>query len=160
MDIAALVQTFLAAMLPIGEMRLAIPLGILVLKAPWYQVFLIAVLGNMAPVLALVFSLERVSKFLLSFSNPLGKLIQWRTDHLKRIHGQSFRRYGAAFLVLFVAVPLPITGAWTGSLVAWTFQVPPRVAIPLIGLGVFIGAVVVTGLTLAGVQVSHLLTSR
>jgi uncharacterized membrane protein len=59
-------------------------------------------------------------------------------------------------LVAFVAIPLPFTGAWTGSLAAWVFQVPPRSAIPLIALGVVIAGGVVTAVTLTGIGLSGL----
>ena len=76
---------------------------------------------------------------------------------MTRTYHGHYQRYGALALVGLVAVPLPFTGAWTGSVVAWAFRVPPRTAIPLILLGVVIAGVAVTILTQAGIQLSLLI---
>jgi uncharacterized membrane protein len=141
-------------MTPIGELRLSIPLGIWVLKMPWYQAFLISLVGNVVPVLFLVPGLERISRWLQAFPNPLGAFLTWRARRLREAHAERFQRYGYAALALFVGVPLPLTGAWTGSLLAWAFQVPWQAAIPVIGTGVLMAGVIVTALTVAGVQAS------
>ena len=154
LSIPQALQVFLWAMTPFGELRLAIPLGILSLDMPWYQVFLLSLVGNMVPVPLLLLGLERANRVLQRFPNPAGRLLEWRTRRLRQAHTGHFQRYGPLFLVTLVAIPLPFTGAWTGSLAAWVFQVPPRTAIPLIALGVLIAAVVVTSLTMAGVQIS------
>ena len=60
-------------------------------------------------------------------------------------------------MVVLVAIPLPMTGAWTGSLAAWVFHIPPRSAIPLISLGVLIAGVIVTLLVEGGIQSGLLL---
>ncbi len=144
----------LAAMTPIGELRLSIPLGIQGLGMPWYLVLPLSVLGNLVPVFVLVLGLERMSGLLQSFPNPAGRLLAWKADRLRLAHSERFRRYGAVVLVAFVAIPLPFTGAWTGSLAAWVFRVPPRVAIPLIALGVVLAGGVVTAATLMGIELS------
>ena len=160
MDLLDLLVTFLAAMTPIGELRLAIPLGIYTLDVPWYLALPIAVSGNMVPVLVLVPGLNRLSRLLLSFPNPAGRLLTWQTGRLERAHTQRFQRYGGMALVILVAIPLPMTGAWTGSLAAWIFRVPVRRAIPLIALGVLIAGLIVTALTLSGIELGGLITAE
>ncbi|MBI4336967.1 MAG: small multi-drug export protein [Chloroflexi bacterium] len=157
MDVSEGARTLLAAMVPVGELRLAIPLAIYGMGMPWYQALPLALVGNMVPVLVLVPGLEHISRLLLRFPNPAGRLFQWWTRRVQVTQEARFRKYGAAALVLFVAVPLPLTGAWTGSLAAWAFRVPARQAIWLIGLGVAIAGVIVTALTVAGVQAGLLL---
>ena len=149
--------TFLAAMIPIGELRLAIPLAIYSLDVPWYLALPIAVAGNMVPVLLLVPGLHRLSRILLSFPNPAGRAFTWYTERLERVQSRRFQRYGTMALVVLVAIPLPMTGAWTGSLAAWVFRIPIRQAIPLIALGVLIAGVVVTILTLSGIELGGLI---
>lgn len=146
----------LAAMTPIGELRLSIPLGIQGLGMPWYVVLPLSLAGNMVPVFFLVLGLERLARFLLSFPNPVGRFLLWRAGRLRLTQSERFGRYGAAALVIFVAIPLPLTGAWTGSLVAWVFQVPARSAIPLIGLGVVLAGGIVTAVVLTGIGLSAL----
>lgn len=147
-------------MTPLGELRLAIPVAILTDGLPWYQAFLASIVGNMVPILFLVPALERISLFLLSFPNPLGRLLEWRTQRLRLSQGRRFQRYGPLALAIFVGIPLPLTGAWTGVLVAWAFHMRPRVSIPYIALGVLIAGGIVTGLTMSGLQLSLFLAGR
>ena len=152
-----LLATFAAAMTPVGELRLAIPLAIYTFETPWYIALPVAVAGNMAPVLALVPGLRRLSGFLQSFPNPAGGLLTWQSARLQRTQARRFQTYGDVALVLLVAIPLPMTGAWTGSLAAWVFDIPARRAIPLIGLGVVIAGAIVTALTLSGIKLGGLI---
>ena len=151
-----LLLTFVAAMTPIGELRLAIPLGVSK-GVPWSQALPIAVVGNMVPVLLLIPGLDRLSALLLSFPNPLGRVFTWRAERLRQTQTGRFQKYGAIALVVLVAIPLPMTGAWTGSLAAWIFRVPARQAIPLIALGVVIAGLIVTALTVSGGKLADLL---
>jgi uncharacterized membrane protein len=152
-----LLGTFFAAMTPVGELRLSIPLAVVRMEVPWQQALAVSLAGNMVPVLLLVPGLERLSRLLLRFQNPVGRFLSWRTDRLRRSHAGAFHRYGAVALVALVAIPLPLTGAWTGSLAAWAFMIPARKAIPLIALGVLIAGIVVTALTMAGVTLGSML---
>lgn len=147
MDLPGPLAVFLSAMTPIGELRLAIPLAMYQYDQPWYQAFLLSIAGNLVPVPFLLWGLGVVGGFLLSFPNPVGRLLGWRARRLHTGHANRFRRYGAWALIPFVAIPLPMTGAWTGCLAAWVFEIPPRRALPFIVLGVLIAGVVVTVLT-------------
>jgi uncharacterized membrane protein len=147
----------MAAMTPVGELRLAIPLAIWTLNVPWHQALPVAVLGNILPVLALVPGLARGAALLQRFPNPLGRLLEWRARRLRQVYTGRFQKYGPLALMLFVAVPLPLTGAWTGVLLAWAFQVPARAAILFISAGVVIAGIIVTALVEAGLHIALLL---
>jgi len=148
-------------MAPICELRCAIPLGMgtydlpLVgmqgYDLPWYGVLPVAVIGNMVPAVFWLLVLPRLGLILTSFPNPLGRLLIWRSQELRRHNAQRFHRYGALALAIFVAVPLPLTGTWTGCLVAWAFEIPFWRALLSIGLGAAIAGVIVTGLTGLGI---------
>mgnify|MGYP000867435463 CR=1 FL=1 len=155
-----LIHVFLTAMLPIGELRASIPIAILRADLPWQEAFLVSVAGNMVPVLVLTPCLHRLASYLSSFQNPLGRLLAWRTQKLKSAHQKAFSRFGPLALVLLVAIPLPITGAWTGTLAAWVFQIPAKTAIPLIAIGVCIAGGIVTLLTLSGIHITLLITAE
>ena len=160
MQASDLISTFLAAMTPVGELRLSIPLAIAVLGMPWQAALGVSLAGNIVPPLVLVPGLDRLSRFLLSFPNPAGALLSWRTERLRRsIQAARFQRYHALALVALVAVPLPMTGAWTGALAAWVFMVPLRRAIPAIAIGLVIAGVVVTLLTLGGIELGTAISS-
>lgn len=145
-SISGPLATFLSAMLPVGELRLAIPLGIVHFEMPWYQAFFYGVLGNVVPVIPLLLGLGLAARILTSFSNPLGRLLLWREGKLRSSHGARFQRYGALALLPFVAIPLPLTGAWTGCLAAWAFEIPLRKALPVIAGGVLLAGVIVTAI--------------
>ena len=145
----------LIAMSPIAELRAAIPLGIIEFEQPWYLAFLLSLLGNMIPVFFLLWLLPRLSRLLTSFPNPAGRLLNWRAERLRTTQGNRFQKYGAFILVPLVAVPLPFTGAWTGCIAAWAFDIPPKKALPLIALGVLLAGIIVTALTIGGINVTH-----
>ena len=150
-----MLAVFLTAMTPIGELRAAIPLGV-TRDMPWYEAYGWAVLGNMVPVFVLLWGLEPASRFLLSFPNPAGRFIRWRAERLRERQGKLLERWGAWALVPFVAVPLPVTGAWTGCLAAWAFGIAPRRALLPILCGVIIAGGIVTALVELSVNFSFI----
>jgi len=143
-------STLLAATTPVGELRLAIPLAVYRYGLPWYQALGWSLVGNLLPVVVLLWALHRVGGFLQSFPNPVGRFLTWRAARLRAAHAGRFQRYGAMALVMFVALPLPFTGAWTGTLAAWAFDIPYRRALPVIALGVLIAGAIVSTLTVTG----------
>ena len=158
MDIVAFLQVFFSAMTPVGELRLSIPVGIHILDLPWYQVFPISILGNLIPVLLIVPCLHMGATWLRKHPNFLTRLLDWRARSLFNAHTNHFTKYGPIFLVVLVAMPLPMTGAWTGSLASWAFGIPARKAIPLITTGIIIAGLIVTILTETGIKLGKILT--
>lgn len=152
------IYVVLTAMTPVGELRASIPLGIQQFGLPWYQALLLSLVGNTIPVFVLLWALPKLSAFLLSFPNPVGRFIMWRAERLRTSQGERFKKYGAAALLPFVAVPLPLTGAWTGCLLAWAMDIPPRKAFPMIWLGVLLAGIIVSVLTLGGIKLAGLLS--
>ena len=142
-------------MTPIGELRIAIPIGMGRYDLPWYGVLPVAVIGNLIPGIFWLLVLPRLVSLLNRFPNPLGSLIRLRSESLRKHNTQRFQKYGAGALALLVAIPLPITGVWTGTLAAWTFEIPFRRALPAIALGALTAGIIVTGLTGAGIMVSE-----
>ena len=163
MDLSDSLRTVLAALTPIGELRLAIPLAILEMDMRWYQALPLALVGNMIPPLFLVLWLEHAYRLFQRFPGPLGRALNrfflWRVDRLRAAWSERFRKYGPVALVILVAIPLPLTGAWTGSLAAWVFRIPAKRALPLIALGVLIAGVVVTALTVSGTHIGVFLAN-
>ena len=126
MDIVALLQVFFAAMTPVGELRISIPIGIHILDLPWYQVLPISIIGNILPVLILVPTLHISAVWLRKHPSFLTKLLDWRATSLLNAHVNHFAKYGSIFLIVLVAIPIPMTGAWTGSLASWAFGIPAQ----------------------------------
>ena len=143
----ALVVLLIAA-LPILELRGAIPVAIIVFDFPWYYALLLAIVGNLLPVPFILLFLNAVTRWLsnIAFFN---RVLNWLFERTRR-RGKIIERYERIGLVLFVAIPLPVTGAWTGSLAAVLFGLKFRHALLSIFAGVFIAGAIVTSLSLLG----------
>ena len=136
---------FAMAMVPVVELRGAIPLGV-AQGLPPLLVYLMAVLGNMVPVPFIILLVRRVFDWLRrgSFWGPKIVALENRA-HLK---GRVVRKYRLPGLIILVAIPLPGTGAWTGALVAALFDIRLRSAVPAILLGVLIAGGIMLAVSL------------
>jgi len=153
-----LITVILLSILPISELRGAIPFGIISGLNP-ALVFVVAVVSNILIVPIIFFFLDYIHKHLLYFkiyNHLFGKFVE-RTQH--RVHGH-ISKYGYLGLTLFVATPLPVTGAYTGTLAAWLFDFERKKALLAIALGVIIAGIVVTALVIAGVEATIFLNNR
>jgi len=133
---------------PISELRGAIPVAITVFHFPWYYAFLLAVIGNILPVPFILLFLDAFSK-LLGKIGIFERMLQWFFKHTRQ-RGKIIERYERIGLALFVAIPLPITGAWTGSVVAVLFGLRFKHALLSIFIGILIAGTIVTCATLLG----------
>jgi len=133
---------------PISELRGAIPLAIGVFDFPWYYAFIFGVIGNLLPVPFILLFLDTISK-LVGKVPFLGKYFNWFLERTRR-RGKIIERYEKIGLVVFVAIPLPFTGAWTGAIMAALLGLKFRYAFISIVIGVLIAGVVVTSATMLG----------
>lgn len=141
-------QTFFLAMTPLGELRAAIPVALTVLKLSVVKAWFWAVLGNMVPPLILLLFLDPFSLFLAKYSKMFSRGLDWWLAHAQKKFQNHYLKWGMLALVLFVAIPLPVTGAWTGAAAAYLFGIPKIPAFFLILLGVMIAGIIVTGVTM------------
>ena len=142
------VATFIISMLPISELRGAIPVAIGVYNLNPAEAYFIAVVGNMVPVIFILKYINPVSKYLMSKSKFFNKFFTYLFERTRKKHNGKFEKWGALALITFVAIPLPVTGGWSGALAAFVFGIPFKKALPLIFLGVIIAGIIVTGLSL------------
>ena len=148
---------FAIAMLPVSELRGAIPYGLLTEpKISITKTYIIAVLGNFVPVIPIILFLEPVSKVLRRVP-ILDRLLTWFFARTRR-RGTLVEKYEAIGLTLFVAIPLPVTGAWTGAIMAFLFGIRFRWAVACISLGIMIAGVVVTLASLGMINLWHFAT--
>lgn len=152
-DLPKELATLLIAMIPIGELRASIPVAIEIYNMPWYWAYFWSVLGNTLIITIILLFLEPVSRFLMDKSKIFNKFFDWLFDRTRKKHTERFEKWGALALITFVAIPLPITGGWTGALAAFVFGIPFKKALPLIFIGLLIAGVIVTLVT-TGVGVS------
>jgi uncharacterized membrane protein len=136
------VATLILAMLPISELRGAIPYAVTVGHMSWQKAFVLSVVGNALPVLPILYFIGPVSDYLRRF-RLFDAFFTWIFARTRR-KGELIERLEAVGLMLFVAVPLPVTGAWTGSLAAFLFGIRTSLAFPAILLGVLLAGVIVT----------------
>jgi len=136
------VVTFVIAMLPVSELRGAIPYALAVGKMEWLEAYLIAVAGNFVPVIPILLLLESTTRRLRKY-RFFDRFFEWFFARTRR-RGTLVRRFEALGLVMFVAIPLPITGAWTGCAAAVLFGIPVRLAVPAVALGIMIAGCIVT----------------
>jgi len=141
--------TIIISMSPWIELRGAIPVAILEYHWQWWQALPISVLGNMIPV-PFILLLFRVVEKELRKNPTFNKLIDKLFDKTRKKANTKVEKYEELALVLFVAIPLPFTGAWTASLIAYLFNLDIKKSILTIFLGVIIAGLIVTILTITG----------
>ena len=133
----------ICAMIPIIELRGAIPLG-MGLGLQWWQSYLYAVIGNMIPIpFILLFVKQFIAWMQRSRVKLFNKFGSWLVNKAEKNRGK-IEKYSFWGVCLFVAVPLPVTGAWTGSLVAATIGMKGWKAFLSCLLGVMIAGVIMT----------------
>ena len=134
---------FFCSMLPIVELRGAIPLA-WGFGLPWYEAFYIAVLGNILPVpfilLFINILIRWMSKSKIKVCNKFANFLLEKVGKNR----DKIEKYSFWGLCLFVAIPLPATGAWTGALVAATIGMKPWKALLSCFIGVLIAGTIVT----------------
>ncbi len=134
--------------LPIAELRGAIPLA-LSFGMPLAKAFWLSVIGNCIIVAPALFLFEPVTNALRKFK-IWSKFFDWIFERTKK-NSDSIQKYEALGLAIFVAIPLPMTGAWSGVIAASLFKIRFRYAFPAIILGVFCAGLIVTALCAIGV---------
>ncbi len=141
-------KVFLLSMAPISELRGAIPLGVWGYGLSPLEAFAVAIVGNLLAVVPLLLLIEPAHRFAERI--PLFKRIfDWILERTRR-KGKVVEKYEALGLMLFVAIPLPGTGAWTGAFAAFLFDIPFKYSLIAISLGVLIAGVIVTVFVAAG----------
>ena len=149
--------TFIISMIPVIELRGAIPIAVGAFHMSYVTAFIVSFLGNIVPIY-----------FIVKYAGPIfdffgkikifKKIIDWVSNKaIKKIESsERIQNYTALGLFLFVAIPLPGTGAWTGSLIANFLHLPLRKAcLPLVA-GVFTAGIIMligTAIVRGGIQV-------
>ena len=139
--------TLVYSALPITELRATIPVAITVWHVKPLAALVLAVIGNSLPVVFIILGLNKIVQLAERYSKFWTRVLEAVFRRTRRKTSQQFEKYGLLALCLFVAIPLPMTGAWTGAIAAWLFGVPARKAFwPIFG-GVIIAGIIVTTLT-------------
>ncbi len=135
-----LVTTFFISMVPVIELRGAIPFGVGMGLDVW-TASILSIIGNIIPIPFIILFIRRIFEWMRSKSDKLDHLVS-RMEAKADKHKEKITRYEFWGLCLFVAIPLPGTGAWTGALVAAMLDMRLKNAIPAIFLGIIIAAII------------------
>ena len=140
----------LCSMIPIIELRGAIPFGF-VFQMDWWLTYILAVIGNMIPVPFILLFINGIIKWMsksrVKFFN---KFANWLLAKAEK-NREKIEKYSFWGVCLFVAIPLPVTGAWTGSLVAATIGMKFWKALLSTFIGVLIAGLIVTVIVYGGI---------
>lgn len=141
----AYITTFLMAMVPVIELRGAIPYGV-IQGLPVVHAMLIAMAGNLLPIPILIVFTRNVFEWLKGKSAWLKRFVN-RLESVADEKKSTVEKWEFLGLVILVAIPLPGTGAWTGALVAAMMDMRLKRAFPAVVIGVIIAGIVVSALT-------------
>ena len=149
-----MLKTLVTAMLPILEIRGAIPVGVASGLDPWFA-FAVGFVGNMLPIPILILLTRKVIEWLKKH-NVLVKFTAWLENKGSK-GAQKVQRYSFWGLFILVAIPLPGTGAWTGALVASLLDMRLKRALPAIAMGVAVAGLIVLIVTYGVISAGSLL---
>ena len=144
--------TFLWSVTPFLELRASIPLGVFQFGLSIYEAFVVSVLGGIFTAATVLFFLPIFVDFFERHIPLFDRIMKKIFEKTRSKHSHKMEVVGDIFLVLFVAIPLPGSGAWSGVLISYLFGVPYRTAVFLISLGVILSGIAISLMTVFGGQ--------
>ena len=139
--IGNLMMTALVSMVPVLELRGAIPIGVAAGLEFW-EALIAAIIGNLIPIPFIILFIRKIFEWLRKKSEGLNRLVE-RLERKADAKRGLIEKYEFLGLVIIVAIPLPGTGAWTGALVAAMMDMRIKRALPAIAIGVCIAGLIV-----------------
>lgn len=137
------VLTLIIAISPFLELRGAIPFGIFGFDFPPFKSYVLGVVGSFLPVLPLLFFWNFLYEKLIHRLYFLNRFFAWLFERTRARHEDHFEVWKGLGLLLFVGIPLPFTGAWSGTVAAFVFGIPIKQAAIMIALGNMISGLIV-----------------
>lgn len=137
--------TMLVSMIPVVELRGGIPFGV-TRGLPVWAAYLASIIGNILPVPFILVYIRQIFHWVRRKLPGLNRMVD-RLERKAHLKGQKVTKYKYLGLLLFVAIPLPGTGAWTGALAAAFLDMPLRKALPSIFLGILIAGAAISVIT-------------
>ena len=136
---------FFIGMTPVAELQAAIPVGLGIYRLSPAVTYVWALAGNLVPVYFLLMFLGPLSAWLMRRNQFFNRFFTWLFAHTRNKFVEKYRRYGEWALFFFIAIPTPLSGAWSSSVAAFIFGVPVRRALWLIVLGELIAGLIILG---------------
>ena len=147
------ISVLLISMIPITEMRASIPIALSVYNLPLPSALFFSIIGNIIPVIIILIGIDKIYQFSSKKSALCKKFFEWFFARTRNKFEGKYSRYGEIALILFVAIPLPFTGAWTGSVAAFLYGIPFKKAFLLIISGMLLSAIIVSLLSLGIISI-------
>lgn len=140
--------TFLVAMVPVTELRAALPLAYKVYGLSVFWAWFWSVAGTYAAMVIIVLLLDPVAKLLSGWFEFFRKFFDWLFEHTRRRTNGKMEKYGEWAIFILAATPVPLLGGMTGALAAFVFGVPLKKSLPLLFFGTMVSGGIVLALTL------------
>jgi uncharacterized membrane protein len=140
--------TFLIALIPITELRAAIPVAYKIYGLSAFWSWFWSVSGTFFAMVLIVLLLDPISKFLSKHISFFQKFFQWLFEHTRKRANNKMEKYGSWAIFILAATPIPLLGGMTGSLAAFIFGIPLKKSIPLMLFGTIISGLIVLGITI------------
>jgi uncharacterized membrane protein len=134
-------------MIPWWESRYSIPIAMLYLNWNWWNALPIAVIGNIFPIPFILLFFRYIEKFLRNYKFWTN-IMDWLFAKTRKRADSKIKKYEYLGLLLFVAIPLPFTGAWTGALIAYLFDLKFSKSLITILLGILVAASIMIIITI------------
>lgn len=138
--------TFILAMIPVLELQASIPIALGAYKLPLVSAYFFSIAGNLVPAFFLLMFLDPVSKHLMERSSFFKKIFEWVFQYTRGKFSQKYIKYGQWAIFAFIAIPTPLSGAWSSSVAAFLFNIPFKRAFLLIALGELIAGAIIIGI--------------
>ncbi len=132
--------TMILAMFPITELRASIPIALVFYDLSMFSIIFWSIVGDIIPVFFIIAILGKGSDWLMKKSKFFNKFFTKIFERTRSKFVRKYEKYGLVALIIFVGIPLPGTGSWTGTVAAWLFGIPFRKAFPRIFFGVLLAA--------------------
>jgi uncharacterized membrane protein len=146
-----IIQTMIWSLLPISELRGGIPIGVALGLSIIFS-FLIAIIANFFVIPIMFFFLDNLHYLFLKiniYEKLFNRYIEKKRTKLEKYIGTKWE---FVMLMLFVGIPLPITGAYTGTLLAWFFKIPRKKAYYALSLGILIAGIIISLVVALGLK--------
>jgi uncharacterized membrane protein len=147
------IAVMLIAFIPIAELRVSIPVALGVYKMSITEAIFWSVIADIIITAIIIYSLDPIYNHLADKFKIVDRFFGWLFRRTRKRFFRKYEIFGNLALMIFVAIPLPITGAWTGSIASWLFDIPKYKSLFYISLGVIISAVIVTLVSLGFISI-------
>ncbi|PIT88717.1 MAG: hypothetical protein COU29_00500 [Candidatus Magasanikbacteria bacterium CG10_big_fil_rev_8_21_14_0_10_36_32] len=139
---------FLLSMFPVGELKLSLPVGLLVYHLPIWQVVVLSIVGNMIPTTVILFFADRFHCWVEKRSGFFSKRWINTLAKIQKKFSGRYEKYGLIILVLITSIPVPGSGAYAGALAALVFGISVKKSLPCIFSGILLSTLIIILLTI------------